>query len=130
MCNLQNVVTYEGKRVVVTGGLGFIGSNLVLRLADLGARVTAVDSCVLGCGANMFNLAPAAGKVEVLKADIGEPDCIAEVLRDVPIVFNLAGEISHIHSMHYPERDLEINTLAQMRFLEACIRMTRGARVV
>jgi len=123
-------VSYEGKRVVVTGGLGFIGSNLVLRLAELGARVTAVDSCVQGCGANIFNVAPAASRIEVLKADIGEPECIAEVLRDVPLIFNLAGEISHIHSMLYPERDLEINTLAQMRFLEACIRMAPGVRVV
>jgi len=123
-------VIYEGKRVVVTGGLGFIGSNLVLRLAELGARVTAVDSCVQGCGSNIFNVAPAGAKVEVLKADIGEPECLTEVLRGVPIIFNLAGEISHIHSMLYPERDLELNTLAQMRFLEACIRMTPGARVV
>lgn len=121
---------YEGKRVVVTGGLGFIGSNLVLRLADLGARVTVVDSCVQGCGSNLFNIAPAADRIEVLKADIGEPDCISQVLHDVPVIFNLAGEISHIHSMLYPERDLEINTLAQMRFLEACIRVAPGARVV
>ncbi|MBK7926348.1 MAG: NAD-dependent epimerase/dehydratase family protein [Bryobacterales bacterium] len=123
-------MSYEGKRVVVTGGLGFIGSNLVLRLVERGASVTVVDSCVQGCGANLFNLAPASGKVEILKADIGEPDCIAPALAGVPIIFNLAGEISHIHSMLYPERDLEINTLSQMRFLEACIRLTPGARVV
>ncbi|MCC6291357.1 MAG: NAD-dependent epimerase/dehydratase family protein [Bryobacterales bacterium] len=123
-------MNYEGKRVIVTGGLGFIGSNLVLRLVELGARVTVVDSCVQGCGANPYNIASVADRVEVVKADIGEPDCIAEVLRGVPVVFNLAGEISHIHSMQYPERDLEINTLAQMRFLEACIRLSPGARVV
>jgi UDP-glucose 4-epimerase len=102
-------VSYEGKRVVVTGGLGFIGSNLVLRLVEQGALVTVVDSCVLGCGANLYNVAAASGKVEILKADIGEPDCIAPALSGVPVIFNLAGEISHIHSMLYPERDLEIN---------------------
>jgi UDP-glucose 4-epimerase len=123
-------VSYEGKRVVVTGGLGFIGSNLVLRLVEQGALVTVVDSCVLGCGANLYNVAAASGKVEILKADIGEPDCIAPALSGVPVIFNLAGEISHIHSMLYPERDLEINTLSQMRFLEACIRLAPGARVV
>ena len=123
-------MNYRDKRVLVTGGLGFIGSNLVLRLAQLGARVTVVDSCVLGCGANVRNLDPPPDNVEVLRADIAEPERFEEALRDRPIIFNLAGEVSHIHSMLFPERDLELNTLAQLHFLEACTRMCPGVRVV
>lgn len=103
---------------------------MVLRLAQLGARITVVDSCVLGCGANVRNLDPLPDNVEVLRADIGEPECFEQALRERPIIFNLAGEVSHIHSMLFPERDLELNTLSQLHFLEACTRLCPGARIV
>jgi len=121
---------YAGKRVLVTGGLGFIGSNVAVRLAELGAHVTVIDSAVAGCGANRHNLQPFPSRIDLRIASIGDLALLPDAAATVDVVFNLAGEISHIHSMLYPERDLEINTLSQMRFLEACIRLSPGARIV
>ena len=121
---------YRDRRVLVTGGLGFIGSNLAIRLAREGARVSVVDSLELGCGGNRFNLDPVAGDVEVLECSIADTVRLRPVLSRCDVVFNLAGEISHIHSMLYPERDLEINTTAQLHFLHVCMEAAPGVRVV
>lgn len=120
---------FEGRNVLVTGGAGFIGSNLALRLLGEGARVTVVDPLVTGCGGNEFNLAPAESRIELVRASIGDKT-IEERIAASDVIFNLAGEISHIHSMLLPERDLEINTLAQLRFLQACVRCRPGVRIV
>lgn len=120
---------YPNRRAVVTGGLGFIGSNLSRRLAASGAHVTVVDSCVAGCGANRRNLHGVAG-IRVIEADIGSPDDFADELRAADVVFNLAGEVSHIHSMRHPERDAELNAAAQLRFVDGCARLAPGLRVV
>lgn len=120
---------FEGRNILVTGGAGFIGSNLALRLLDEGARVTVVDPLVTGCGGNEFNLAPAESRIELVRASIGDKT-IEERIAAADVIFNLAGEISHIHSMLLPERDLEINTLAQLRFLQACVRCRPGVRIV
>ncbi len=121
---------YRGKRVLVTGGLGFIGSNLSIRLVEEGAEVTIIDSSVAGCGANLFNIAPIRGEVRIVDADLAEPEAFRNDIADCDIIFNLAGEISHIHSMQFPERDLQINTVAQLRFLMECARTAPGVRVV
>jgi nucleoside-diphosphate-sugar epimerase len=119
---------YKGKRAIVTGGLGFIGSNVALRLEALGAHVTVIDSSRAGCGANGANLA--GSSVTTLHADLCEPSLFQEVIANADIAFNLAGEISHIHSMQFPERDLHINTVSQLRFLQACAELRPGLRVV
>jgi UDP-glucose 4-epimerase len=119
---------YLDSKVLVTGGLGFIGSNLARRLADAGARVTVVDSAVPGCGANPHNLA--AARIRLIEADIGDASQFEDDLRGADVIFNLAGEISHIHSMQDPARDAELNARAQLRFLEECARQTPGSRVV
>src|SRR5262249_6105854 len=116
--------------VVVTGGLGFIGSSLAVRLARAGARVTVVDAEVPGCGANRYNLAPVAGDVRLIVEDIGNGSDFGRALRSADVIFNMAGEISHIHSMQRPCRDGEINALAQLRFLDECARQAPGVRVV
>ena len=121
---------YRGKRVLVTGGLGFIGSALAIRLVEEGANVSLVDSSVPGCGANLFNIAPVRGGVRVITADIAEPEVFRDDIASSDIIFNLAGEISHIHSMQFSERDLQINTVAQLRFLMECARFAPGVRVV
>lgn len=119
---------YRDLPVLVTGGLGFIGSNLALELARLGANVTVVDSLVPGCGGNVANLRDA--EVTLIEADLSEPSPAEAAIAAAKVVFNLAGEISHIHSMEYPERDLQINTVSQLRFLDACRQLNRGVRVV
>ena len=124
----MNPDDYKGISVLVTGGLGFIGSNLALRLEALGANVTVVDSLLPGCGSNRHNLA--GSEVRIIEEDLSEPETFADAIGSAQVIFNLAGEISHIHSMQYPERDLQINTVSQLRFLEACRRLNRGVRVV
>jgi nucleoside-diphosphate-sugar epimerase len=119
---------YRGKHAVVTGGLGFVGSNLALRLAELGARVTVVDPCLEGCGGNPANLAGTG--IEVLPHDIGDARSCESAIRGADVIFNVAGEISHLDSMLRPERDLAINTVAQLRFLQAVIRWRPGVRIV
>ena len=110
--------------------MGFVGSNLTLRLARAGARVTVVDSGVAGCGANAQNIAGAANDVRVIAGDIGNATCLADEIRGCSVIFNLAGEISHIHSMRRPCRDAALNATAQLRFLEECARQQPGVRVV
>jgi nucleoside-diphosphate-sugar epimerase len=121
---------YRGKRALVTGGLGFIGSNLAIRLVELGADVTIIDSQITGCGANPFNIRKVAPYVRLLNCDIGDTESVMPALRKADVVFNLAAEISHIHSMLYPERDLKINALAQLRFVEACAEAAPCVRIV
>ncbi len=124
------VSDYRGSRVLVTGGLGFIGSNLALRLAAAGAHVTVVDSAVAGCGANARNLAPAATSIRLISSDIAETANFAAELSASDVIFNIAGEVSHIESMRNPERDKQLNATAQLRFLEGCARYRPGVRVV
>lgn len=119
---------YRDKPVVVTGGLGFIGSNLAIRLADAGAAVTVIDPEIVGCGGNSHNIQPVKDRVEIIARDIGDAHELQSVIGGAKVIFNLAGEISHIHSMEFPERDLLINTVSQMRFLQACARYNPGVR--
>lgn len=123
-------MSYRDKRVLVTGGLGFIGSSLAIRLVREGARVTIVDPVVPGCGGNRYNVSAVADDVEILDCSIAAGTRLGPVLARCDVVFNLAGEISHIHSMLYPERDLEINTTAQLHFLQNCVQTAPGLRVV
>jgi len=124
------VSEFNNRKVLVTGGLGFIGSNLALRLVRAGARVVIVDLEVAGCGANRHNIAAAEGDLRVIAADVGDASLFAEEIRGCSVIFNLAGEISHIHSMRNPGRDAALNALSQLRFLEECARHAPGVRVV
>jgi UDP-glucose 4-epimerase len=121
---------YRGANVIVTGGLGFIGSNLVIRLVNEGANVTVVDPLLAGCGGNMWNVAPVAGALRILDCDIAEAAHFRDDIKRAKVIFNLAGEISHIHSMQFPERDLQVNTLSQLRFLLECKQTHPGIRIV
>ncbi|HUS08394.1 MAG TPA: NAD-dependent epimerase/dehydratase family protein [Bryobacteraceae bacterium] len=123
-------LSYNSANVLITGGLGFVGSNLALRLVENGARVTVVDDLLPGCGGNLFNIEPAKDRIQVLRTDIGEAGPLREAIASADLIFNLAGEISHIHSMQFPERDLQVNTIAQLRFLLACRELNRGVRIV
>lgn len=110
---------YRNKRVLVTGGLGFIGSNLAIRLVSLGAKVTVLDSMIEDYGGNFFNIEPVKGKITVNISDMRDKYGINYLVRDHDIIFNLAGQLSHIDSMADPYADLEINCTAQLSLLEA-----------
>ena len=121
---------YRNTKVLITGGLGFVGSNLALHLAAAGAQVTVVDSSVEGCGANPRNLAGALAPIRVIHADIADAATFAAEIRASRVIFNLAGEVSHLESMRQAGRDLLLNTTAQLQFLEECARQNPDVRVV
>ncbi|HVH27096.1 MAG TPA: NAD-dependent epimerase/dehydratase family protein [Vicinamibacterales bacterium] len=121
---------YRGRRVLITGGLGFIGSNLARQLVDLGAHVLLVDSLIPDYGGNLFNIEGIADHVQVNVADIRQQSTMNFLVKDRAVVFNLAGQVSHIDSMLDPYTDLEINCRSQLTILEACRYHNPGVKVV
>jgi UDP-glucose 4-epimerase len=121
---------YRGRRVMITGGLGFIGSNLAHHLVALGADVLLVDSLIPEAGGNPFNIAAIASRVRVSSTDLRERETMRELVAGQDVIFNLAGQVSHIDSMQDPHTDLEINCRAQLTILEACRRHNPGVKVV
>jgi UDP-glucose 4-epimerase len=121
---------YRGRRVMITGGLGFIGSNLARRLVDLGADVLLVDSLIPDYGGHLFNIAGIEDRVRVNVADVRQASTMNYLVRGVDVIFNLAGQVSHIDSMRDPHTDLDINCRSQLTILEACRRNNPGAKVV
>lgn len=121
---------FNGSNVLVTGGLGFIGSNLTVRLTELGARVTIIDNLEPACGANRFNIEPVSSRVTLIESNLADTGSYEQVLSSQQVIFNLAGEVSHPRSMSDPERDLRINTVSQLRFLRACAEHNPRARIV
>lgn len=122
--------SFSGRRVLITGGLGFIGSNLARELVLLGARVTVVDALIPEYGGLRHNLAGVAGRVKVHVADVRDRARLPALLRGQDFLFNLAGQTSHMDSMSDPDTDLEINCRAQLSILEACRRHNPRLRVV
>jgi len=120
---------YRGRRVLVTGALGFIGSNLCRTLADLGASVLAVDSLLPDYGGNLFNLDGYEEKVRINIADV-RGHGMGYLVRGQEVLFNLAGQVSHIDSMTDPFTDLEINCRSQLSILEALRQHNPEAKIV
>ncbi|MEI6668433.1 MAG: NAD-dependent epimerase/dehydratase family protein [Acidobacteriota bacterium] len=121
---------YRNRSVMITGGLGFIGSNLAHRLADLGADVLLVDSLIPDYGGNLYNIEDIKDRVRVNIADVRQQSTMNYLVRHVDVIFNLAGQVSHIDSMRDPYTDLEINCRSQLSLLEACRRNNPHAKVV
>lgn len=121
---------WTGRNVLITGGLGFIGSTLAIRLAGLGARVTVVDSLIPQYGGNLFNLRGHEQELRINLSDIRDRYSLEVLLQGQDVVFNLAGQTSHLDSMRDPETDLAINGTAQLRLLELCRRVNPGVRLV
>jgi UDP-glucose 4-epimerase len=121
---------YRGRRVMITGGLGFIGSNIAHQLVELGADVLLMDSLIPDSGANFFNIDGIADRVRVNIADVRQESTMNHLVRDREIIFNLAGQVSHIDSMRDPYTDLEINCRSQLSILEACRKFNPAAKVV
>ncbi len=121
---------YRDKTVLITGGLGFIGSNLARRLADLGAEVLVIDSLIPDYGGNLFNIDGVEDRVSVNIADVRDQNSMNYLVRGQDILFNLAGQVSHIDSMLDPYTDLEINCRSQLSLLEACRHNNPDVKVV
>jgi len=121
---------YRGRKVMITGGLGFIGSNLARRLVELEADVLIVDSLIDDYGGNLFNIDGVADRLRVNIADVRQQTTMNYLVRDRSVIFNLAGQVSHIDSMRDPYTDLEINCRSQLTVLEACRNHNPGVKVV
>jgi UDP-glucose 4-epimerase len=121
---------YRGRPVMITGGLGFIGSNLARMLVGLGADVLLVDSLISDYGGNLFNIDGIADRVRVNVADIRQQSTMNYLVRDRDVIFNLAGQVSHIDSLRDPYTDLEINCRSQLTVLEACRNHNPHVKVV
>jgi UDP-glucose 4-epimerase len=117
---MLNDKIFADRRVLITGGLGFIGSNLARRLVDLQAQVTLVDSLVPEYGGNLFNIEDIQDRVRVNISDVRDEYSISYLVQGQEYLFNLAGQTSHADSMQDPYTDLDINCRAQLSILEAC----------
>jgi UDP-glucose 4-epimerase len=121
---------FKDAKVLITGGLGFIGSNLARALLSMGARVTLVDSLIPIYGGNLHNIHDINQKLKVNFCDVRDPHAIEYLLRGQDYLFNLAGQTSHIDSMTDPQTDLAINVQAQLSILESCRRYNSSIKVV
>jgi UDP-glucose 4-epimerase len=126
----MSIESYNGKKVLITGGLGFLGSSLAIRLATLGAEVTVIDSLIPEYGGNLFNVEPMKDKIRINISDVRDRNSINYLVQEKDYLFNLAGTLSHIDSMRDPFTDLEINCVSQLRILEACRENNPGIKIV
>ena len=120
----------SGKKILITGGLGFIGSNLARRLLHFDNTVTVVDSLIPEYGGNLRNLHDLRDKIVVNLSDVRDPFSIKELIKGQDYLFNLAGQTSHLDSMNDPFTDLDINAKAQLSILEACRKNNPKIRIV
>jgi UDP-glucose 4-epimerase len=127
---MTKVEFFRGKRILITGGLGFVGSNLARRLVDSGAQVTLVDSLVPEYGGNLFNIAGIEDRLRVNISDVRDEYSMSYLVQGQDILFNLAGQTSHADSMQDPYTDLDINCRAQLSILEACRKHNAGVKII
>ncbi|HVF86485.1 MAG TPA: NAD-dependent epimerase/dehydratase family protein [Pyrinomonadaceae bacterium] len=122
---------YKGRHVLITGGLGFIGSNLARKLVEIGGvEVTVLDALLPGQGGNLFNVHDIRDRITVHTANMGDDWVINHLVGGVDYVFNLSGSVSHLDSMQHPQRDLELNCAAQLTLLEACRNFNPHVKIV
>lgn len=117
---MDSSLAMKNKAVLITGGAGFIGSNLARRLVGLGAKVTLVDSFIPLYGGNLHNLKDIHDQVTLNISDVRDQFSMSYLVQGKDFLFNLAGQTSHLDSMTNPQADLDINAAAQLSILEAC----------
>lgn len=122
--------SFAGKQVLITGGLGFIGSHLARRLINERANVTLVDSLIPQYGGNLFNIQDIRDRLTVNISDVRDPHAMAYIVKGQDFLFNLAGQTSHMDSMQDPRTDLDINAAAQLSILEACRQHNTGIKLI
>ena len=130
MTDMRTGKTFFGKNVLITGGLGFIGSNLAIRLVEAGANITLLDAMIPGHGGNIFNIEPIKNDVRVNFSDIRDENSINYIVRDKEYIFHLAGQNDHILSLTNPFPDIDINVKGSAVLLEACRNINRQAKVI
>jgi UDP-glucose 4-epimerase len=128
--NRLGIDTFAKKNVLITGGMGFIGSNLAIRLANLGANVTVLDAMIPDYGGNEFNLEPVKSRIKVNFCDIRDESAVNYLVRGQDYVFHLAGQVCHVMSLYNPFPDIEINITGTAVLMEALRKYNPGAIVV
>jgi len=121
---------YENKEVLITGGLGFIGSNLANKLLSLGAKVTIIDNLNPLYGGNLFNVKERLGEINLIINDVRNSEIIFPLIEKADIIFHLAAQISYIDSLNIPFEDLDLTSRATLNILEACRKYNSKARIV
>ena len=121
---------FQGKRVLVTGGLGFIGSNLSARLMELGARVTIVDNMMPRLGGNLFNVKEIMDHIQINFSDVRDEHSMDYLVKDQDFIFHLAGQVNHVDSIRNPIQDLDINCRGTLVLLESCRKYNREVKVI
>lgn len=127
---MKDFLKFSDAKVLITGGLGFIGSSLARRLVQLNANVTLADSLIPLYGGNLFNVHDIKDQVAVNISDVRDPYAMAYLVQKQDYLFNLAGQTSHIDSMNDPQTDLNINASAQLSILEACRKHNPDIKIV
>jgi UDP-glucose 4-epimerase len=122
--------SFSGKSVLITGGMGFIGSNLAIRLANLGAKVTILDAMIPDYGGNEFNISPVADRVRVNYCDIRDETAVNYLVKGKDYIFHLAGQVCHLMSLSNPFPDIEMNITGTAILMEACRKFNRDATVI
>ena len=122
--------SFRNRRVLITGGLGFIGSNLAHRLVEAGAQVTIIDSMIPGHGGRWANVEGIEDRIKVNISDVRDEHSMRHLIRSADYLFNLAGQTSHMDSVSDPYTDLDINCRSQLFILEACRRANKAVKVV
>lgn len=128
--NMGGMKGFRNKEVLITGGLGFIGSNLAIALVRLGASVTIIDNMLPRQGGNLFNVKDIADKVKVNFSDVRNELSMNHLVKGKDYVFHLAGQVNHVDSMRNPIQDLDINCKGTLVLLEALRQHNMGARVI
>ena len=126
----DNIRSFDGARALITGGMGFIGSNLAIALVRAGAEVTIVDSMLPGYGGNMFNIAPVQDQLTINFSDVRDVNVMNYLVRGQDFVFHLAGQVDHILSLSNPFPDIDINIKGTAVAMEACRKHCPEARVI
>ena len=124
------MIEFKNLNVLITGGLGFIGSNLAENLVKYGSYVTCVDSLIPEYGGNTYNVSEIKSKIDINIADIRDQFSMNHIVKDKDIIFNLAGQTSHLDSMEDPLTDLDINCRSQITILEACKNYNPNVKIV
>ncbi|MBD3306596.1 NAD-dependent epimerase/dehydratase family protein [candidate division KSB3 bacterium] len=127
---MVNTTDFKGRNTLILGGLGFIGSNLAIRLVSLGAHVTLVDSMLPQYGGNLANIEPIADQCRVNFSDIRDQYSLEYLVQGIDVIYSMAGQTSHIESMIDPITDLEINCRSQLSLLESCRKYNPNVKIL
>lgn len=121
---------FKGKSVLITGGLGFIGANLSIRLVELGAKVTIVDNMMPRLGGNLFNVKEIADHIHINFSDVRDSHSMDYLVKNQEYIFHLAGQVNHVDSIRNPIQDLDINCRGTLVLLESCRKYNRETKII